>query len=267
VDLEPSIQAYYEQGTEARRLFGGFPSGPLELARTKEIVQRRLPEGSLAILDVGGGPGIHAAWLAQAGHRVHVVDPIQLHVDQARARPGVTAELGDARRLMHDDASFDVVLLLGPLYHLVRPEDRLRSLGEARRVLRTGGLLFAAAISRFAALLDLLVRADALHEPGIIPLVEHAIQTGVFDGSGAGLFTTAYFHRPPELKQEVTAAGFHECEVVQVEGPGFMVADFERRWADDGRREAMLHAARLVESEPEMMGAASHLMAVARAPG
>jgi len=126
VEIDPSVRAYYEKGEEAERLFGGFPSGRLELARTQEIILRGLGDPPLDILDVGGGPGTYAAWLADLGHRVHLVDPVALHVDQAStAHADVTAEQGDARSLNRSDASADVVLLLGPLYHLVDQADRL----------------------------------------------------------------------------------------------------------------------------------------------
>lgn len=267
MELDPAIREYYDRGTESQRLAGGFPSGPLELARTKEIVARYLPARRVSVLDVGGGPGTYAAWLAGLGHTVRVVDPIPLHVEQARAAHStLQADVGDARDLDEEDDSMDVVLLLGPLYHLIDRTDRLSALREARRVLRAGGLLFAAGISRFAALLDLLVRVDALHEPTVFSVVEDAVRTGVFRGTDAGFFTTAYFHRPFELRQEVADAGFGDCEVLQVEGPGFLVPDFERRWDDPDRREALLRVARLVETEPEMLGAASHLLAVAYAP-
>lgn len=258
--------AYYEKGKEADRLRGGSPSGPLEQARTQEIILRFLPSESLEILDVGGGPGVYAAWLAELGHRVHVVDPVPLHVDQARAtHPGVAAEIGDARDLSRPAASADAVLLLGPLYHLVERQDRLLALREARRVLRPGGLVFAAAISRFAALLDLLVNFDRLHEPEVFRIVEESVRTGVFRGPGeAGLFTTGYFHLPRELSREMAEAGFETVEVLQVEGPGYLVGDLEGRWSDPARREALFKAARLVEREPEMLAASSHLLAVAR---
>jgi ubiquinone/menaquinone biosynthesis C-methylase UbiE len=266
-DLDPEIRAYYERGGEAERLSGGFPSGPLELARTKEIIEGHLRDRALTILDVGGGPGVYAAWLAEKGHRVTLIEPVELHVEQARAAHGaVRAELGDARSLAHADASADVVLLLGPLYHLVERPDRAAALREAARVLRPGGTLFAAAISRFAALLDILVRLDALHEAGVFELVERAVTTGVFNGSEAGFFTTAYFHKPPELAGEVSDAGFEDVEILQVEGPGFLVSDFAVRWADDARRDALLRAARLIEREPDMLGASSHLLAVGHAP-
>jgi SAM-dependent methyltransferase len=265
-DLAPEIRAYYERGDEADCLKGGFPSGPLEFARTKEIVLRFIGPAPLDVLDVGGAAGVHAAWLAQRGDRVQLVDPVPLHIEQAReAIPGVNAQLGDARRLEQANGSVDVVLLLGPLYHLVDRAERLLALSEARRVLRGGGVLFAAAISRFAALLDLLVRLDRLHEPEILAMVSACVETGVFSGTTGGLFTTAYFHRPRELQQELAEAGFDSPRIFNVEGPGFLVSDFPERWRDELRREAMLTAARLMEDDPEALGASSHLLAVASA--
>lgn len=264
-DLRPEILAFYEAGREAARLSDGSLAGPLEFERTTELIGRFLAPAPLRVLDVGGGPGSYAAWLTARGDDVLLIDPVPLHVEQARER-SLAAEIGDARHLRYADAAFDVVLLMGPLYHLIGATDRAQALGQARRVLRPGGLLIATAISRFAALLDLLVRLDRLHEPGVLAHVEEAVRTGVFLGHEQRLFTTAFFHLPTQLRQEITAAGFQSCDVLSIEGPGFLVSDFDARWADPARRDALLSAARLVEREPEMLGAASHLLAAARAP-
>ena len=99
-ELDPTIRDYYERGLEADRLTGGFPSGPLEFERTKEIISRYLWPPPLTIIDVGGGPGLYSAWLADRGDDVHLVDPVRLHVDQAHAaHTRITAEVGDARHL------------------------------------------------------------------------------------------------------------------------------------------------------------------------
>jgi hypothetical protein len=124
--------------------------------------------------------------------------------------------------------------------------------------------LIAAAIGRFAALLDMLVRLDRLHEPAVWGCVEESVRTGNFRGHDHGLFTTAFFHLPDQLREEVSAAGFTACELFNIEG--FLVADLASRWQGVERHEALLKAARLIESEPEMLAGASHLMAVARSP-
>ena len=98
---------HYEDADEARRITAGL--GRLELLRTREILRRHLPPAPLRILDVGGATGVHARWLAEDGHDVHVVDPVRAHVEQARAQRvvgvgQVTAEEGDARSLSSPDA-------------------------------------------------------------------------------------------------------------------------------------------------------------------
>jgi SAM-dependent methyltransferase len=85
--IDPAIESHYGTGYERSRLFrGGRPS--LEYVRSMELLERLLPAPPARVLDVGGGPGAYAAPLARRGYRVHLVDPVPLHVEQAR-RPGV----------------------------------------------------------------------------------------------------------------------------------------------------------------------------------
>ena len=120
--LDPEIEAYYARGGEPERLEHGY--FPLERARTQEIVLRHLAPPPGVVLDVGGAAGAYALWLSARGYAVHLVDPVPLHVDEARrasahsAHPLAGITQGDARALDHADASADAVLLLGPLYHL-----------------------------------------------------------------------------------------------------------------------------------------------------
>ncbi len=256
---------YYESGREFGRLTDGNLAGPLEYERTVELLQRYLPDGPSQVLDVGGGPGVYANWLARRGHAVRLVDPVGRHVDAARAL-GLDAELGAAHRLDQADTSLDAVLLMGPLYHLVDESDRLQALREAWRVLKPGGVLVATAISRFAALLDQLVRLDRYHEPGELDRIATIVGTGVLPARPGGVFTTAFLHLPRQLRQEVASAGFADVDVVSIEGPGYLVSNFDERWADAGRRAALVGAARLVEHDPEILALGSHLMATGRRP-
>lgn len=113
----------------------------------RELVAPLLDPGS-RVIDVGGGTGVHAAWLAAAGHVVTLVDPVPGHVGAASRLEGVTAVVGDARTLPFDDGTFDAALVFGPLYHLSERADRVRALAEAGRAVRPGGLVLAQVITR-----------------------------------------------------------------------------------------------------------------------
>jgi ubiquinone/menaquinone biosynthesis C-methylase UbiE len=266
--IDRDMRRYYEQGRERERLTRG--GGTLELVRTQELLQRYLPPPPADVLDVGGGPGVYAAWLAQAGYRVHLVDPLPLHVEQAAeaaaAQPThpFTAAVGDARRLDEADASFDAALLFGPLYHLTERAERIVALAEARRVLRPGGIALVMAISRFGSLLD-GVRQGYLGDPDAAQVIEETLRSGQNWNPGLehfpNWFTTAYFHLPTDLAAEVTESGFTLEAIIGIEGPGGFVGN---GWGDPHQHSHILRAARLVEQEASLLGLSPHLLAVAR---
>ena len=262
-ELPEEVVAHYGLGAERARLSAGH--GRVERARTEEVLARWLPPPPARILDVGGGPGTYVPWLAGQGYEVHLVDPVPLHVDQAREAGARTARVGDARRLDESDASFDAVLVLGPLYHITDRAGRVRALAEARRVVRGEGLVAAAAISRFASLFDGLFTGD-LDDPAFRSIVERDLVDGQHRNptSRPEWFTTAFFHRPDELRAEVSDAGLRLEELVGLEGPAWLLPDVDERWADGERRERLLAAARAVEREPALLGLSAHLLAVAR---
>jgi len=271
---EHQIAAYYDRGEEQGRLADW---GRLEFLRTRELLARFLPAPPVTVLDVGGAAGAYAQPLAAEGYAVHLVDPVALHVDQARTAsaaqpdaPLASVVLGDARALPVDDDSADVVLLLGPLYHLTEAADRARALQEARRALRPGGLLAASAITRFASTLDGVAQGFLL-EPGFEAIVERDLADGQHRNPGGhpGWFTTAYFHRPEELEREVAAAGFDVTSLVAVEGAVGAAAEARSldAWIDDpAKREILLRAIRRVEDEPSLLGASPHLLVFATRP-
>jgi SAM-dependent methyltransferase len=266
--LDPEIGAHYAEVSERERL---GPSS-LERARTWELLVRHLPPAPAVVLDVGGAAGVYALPLAARGYEVHLVDPVAVHVEQAlRAsgrqpeRPLAGATVGDARRLEWPDAGADAVLLLGPLYHLTDRADRVQALSEARRVLRPGGVVAAAAISRFASTCDGLLRGY-LDEPGFEAIVERDLRDGQHRNPTGRpeWFTTAYLHLPGELVREVAEAGLRLHALLAVEGPAWMLPDIRQRLADPPRRERLLRAIRRIETEPSLLGASSHLLAVGR---
>jgi len=269
---EDEISSHYESGYEAQRLAQG--TSRLELARTQELLERFLPPPPAVVLDVGGGPGVYALWLAQKGYAVHLLDVMPVHIEQARAAseqsatPLASLRVGDARELPFADSSADLVLMLGPLYHLTERDDRIRVLQEARRVLRAGGRVVAAGISRFTSTLDGLVH-DYLDDDAFAQIAQQDLRDGQHRNptNHPAYFTTAYFHHPEELKAEVEAAGLAHEVTLPVEGPCWLLQDFDRQWGDARRRARLLEAIRWLESEPTLLGASAHLLVVARKTG
>jgi ubiquinone/menaquinone biosynthesis C-methylase UbiE len=269
--IDSSITDHYAIGYERSRLFpGGQPS--LEFVRSMELLDRLLPEPPARVLDVGGGPGTYAAPLASRGYQVHLVDPVPLHVAQARAvasaapAPAFEVSQGDARELAQPDESQDAVLLFGPMYHLTEAAGRRQALAETRRVLRPGGRVLAMAVSRFASLLDGVYRGW-LDDPVFRPIVDQDLADGQHrnpDPAGRPeFFTTAYFHTATGLAEEITHSGLTNVAVYGVEGPGWPLLE---EWADPQRREQILLAARAVETEPSVIGFSHHFIAAATRP-
>jgi ubiquinone/menaquinone biosynthesis C-methylase UbiE len=263
------VVGYYNRGLERDRLGSG--QGALEMARTLAALERYLPPPPAVVADVGGGPGAYAVWLARRGYHVHLVDPVPLHIDQARdaaSKAGISlasAEVGDARAVKVPDATADAVLLLGPLYHLPERDDRVRALSEARRVCRAGGVVIAAAISRFASTLDGM-RGGYLEDPAFAAVAANDRRDGRHSNptNNPAYFTTAYFHRPEELAAECAAAGLTHEATLGVEGPAWFLADLDARLADANRRAALLDALAAIEAEETLVGASAHLLAIAR---
>ena len=210
------MAAFYSDGFREDDRLRVRAHGVLERERTRELLARFLPAPPATVLDVGGGTGVHAHWLAEQGYAVHLIDPIEEHVAAAAKLPGVTAAVGDARSLPQADGSQDAVLLLGPLYHLPERDDRLQALREARRVARRGAPVIAAGISRYATLMD--IGSDGRLTQAVEPFLEHLHATGEFQGGVVG-FTTAYFHLPDELTRDLADANLRDVEIYGIEGP------------------------------------------------
>ncbi len=254
------LAGHYANGCEDTRLIRSG-HGRLEYLRTQELVRRHIRRPPARIADVGGGTGVHARWLANDGFAVHVIDPVDVHVAMSATIPGVTAELGDARELAHPDDSFDAVLLLGPLYHLVGAGDRQRALRECKRVLRPQGLLVAAAISRYMSLLENGLNGPLAEQT--VRSIESVMRTGEHDGHVG--FVESHAHTGDELRKEVEASGFDDVTVYGVEGPVWATLDAIGATPGSSAEDAALRSARLVEQDSRVMDVSAHLLAVCRA--
>jgi SAM-dependent methyltransferase len=244
--LQKLIDFYQQRENEEARLETDI--GRLEAERLQDLMGRFLPPSPSSVLDVGGATGRYASWLAGRGYAVSLVDPVPLHVSQAKSRaavgPSFGTAVGDARSLDAADNSFDAVLLFGPLYHLPAEDDRRLALAEARRVLRPGGVLLAIVISRHAGVLHTL-RGDY---------------------TDTGFMAVGYLHDPLTAGDEVRRAGFDVAAVIGVEGPGWLLDGLRERWTDPTSRDRLLRVARTIEAERSLLGVSPHVLIAAKRP-
>ena len=267
---QDAVQALYRRDA-------GHEWDRLERHRTEFAVSRRaldahLPPPPATILDCGGGPGRYAITLAQRGYDVTLFDlsPELLAMAQEKAAEAdVTLsgfEQGTATDLSRfADGQFDAVLMMGPLYHLLDEADRQQALAEAARVVRPGGPIFAAFITRYAAHLDGVRRypEEAIDHPEIYDLIE---KTGLLpqreDGQTAFV---AYFAHPNEVAPLCKSAGLDLLAVLGVEGVASareesintLTGDAWERWVDINYR---------IAHDPCIHGGVEHLLAVCRRP-
>ncbi|MBN1122063.1 MAG: class I SAM-dependent methyltransferase [Anaerolineae bacterium] len=268
-DQNPIIDYYGKNYSEDDRLDAGIARW--EFIRSKEIISRYLTSEPQVIVDVGGATGAYSFWLAELGHQVHLRDITPEHIEAARKKAEdrqhkpISMEVGDALALDFPDNSADIVLLMGPLYHLTESEERLKAIGEAFRVLKPGGVVLCVGISRFASMIS------GFTDRGFdYPEFEEIVDQDLIDGQHRNVtdgpfFTIAFFHHPNELMSEVSWAGFQFEGLIGIEGPVGLMSE-SSGWLDEQGiyYEKMLKYMRAVEEEPSLIGVSFHIMAVGR---
>ena len=247
---------------------GRLTDDSLEFVRCKRIIDRCLTEQPMRIADIGGASGTYSFWLAGLGHEVSLIDLTPRHIEQAKARALDTGvplhdySCADARQLPFEDATFDLVLVMGPLYHLQEADDRLQALREAYRVLKPGGKMACQVISRWASVGDGF-KLGLVKDDYFKTIMLHDMATGQHNNPRKvdHYFTTAHFHRPDEIVDEVSQAGFEDISLIAVEGFAAPL-DTDAIMADLVMAPALLDCLDATETVPELMGVSPHIMAV-----
>ena len=264
------IARYYDQ--QAQHEWERMDRHRTEFAVTLRTMEKYLPPAPARILDCGGGPGRYAIDLAQRGYQVTLFDLSagNLRLAQAQAQAaGVRLqafEQGTAIDLgRFEEAGFDAVLLMGPLYHLLEAEQRQQAIAEACRVLKPGGPLLATFISRYAA-----HRYAAVEDVGLVlddaQVSEELLDTGRLPprGGGDGNFV-AYMAHPSEVEPPFWQAGLEVAAILGVEGlvshiegqVNALEGELWERWVALNER---------VASDPSIFGSVEHLLVVAFKP-
>ncbi len=168
------LTEFYTNSDEDNRLRSQH--GMVEFLTTMRYVEKYLNPG-MRILEIGAGTGRYSHALAQQGYRVDAVELIQHNIDifKSKTEPGedVTIRQGNAKNLdMFQDDTFDITLLLGPMYHLYTVAEQKQALGEAIRVTKPGGIIFAAYCGNEATLIQFCFQRGMLREEQYRKLVD-----------------------------------------------------------------------------------------------
>ncbi|HYN88979.1 MAG TPA: class I SAM-dependent methyltransferase [Ardenticatenaceae bacterium] len=267
--MQERIEGFYDESTQ--REWERLEQHRTEFAVTVRALHDFLTPPPARVLDVGGGPGRYAIALAHRGYQVTLVDLSRRNLQAAAEHARVAG--AQVENFVHADAtdlsfaassSFDAVLLLGPLYHLLEVEERRAALREAHRVLAPGGTIFAAFITRYAP-----VRYAAKHDPALIVTrraeLDEFLESGRLRPGPNGGFGDAYLAHSAEIRPLLADAGFDCLTVVACEGVVSMIE--ERVNELEGELwDAWVELNYRLGADPSVHGGAEHLLYVGRKP-
>ena len=243
---------------------------PLEFIRTKDIISRNLPKNPIKIIDLCGASGHYAYWLAEMGHEVHLMDLSPKHIIEAKNNGKnyhaqlTSIECGDARSLKYDNESFDMVLLMGALYHLQERNDRIQCLKEVYRILRNGGIAVFSYISRFASIVDGF-KHGYINDPIFCEIMDNDLFTGRHNNpeNKTKYFTNAYLHSISDIYDELIYSNFSDIILYAVEGFGWPI-NIDECLNDNEKLNKLLHYLRKTEQKIEIMGISDHQLSICK---
>lgn len=230
-----------------------------ERSQAQEGAAPARPNVPLKILDVGAATGAYSVPLSRQGFDVTAVELVPSNLQKLRAKhEKVKCWKGDARDLHFlDGAAFDIVLLLGPLYHLHAEEDKLKALTEAARVAKKGGLIFCAYTMNEYAVTQYCFGQNKIKENLASGQIDKSFKTVSRDGD---LYS---YVRLEDIKALKEKSGLERVKIFSPDGP----ADYMRRELnamDQETFELFKNYALEISERPELLGAGSHLVDVLR---
>lgn len=264
-----TIESFYDRAPDYE--WNRLERHRMELAITQRAILEYSPAAPAAILDCGGGPGRYAIWLAQLGYDVTLLDLSAENLAVAQTQAGEAGVQlddfihGTATNLSQfGDEQFDVVLLLGPLYHLMERSEQIQAVEEAKRVLCKDGLLFAAFLNRFA-----LVRYVARFQPELIQQDRDMIDSVLDSGDARSdkypdaFSSFSYWAHPSEIEPLMAECGLEKVSLFSAEG-GVAYLDDEMNKLEDAEWNAWVDVNYGLAKAPDMLGSGIHLIYVGK---
>lgn len=247
-------------------------SGALEFEVNTRIIQRYVSSPS-RVLDIGGGPGRYALWLASLGHEVILADlsPRLLEIARERIadspfRAGIVDVVeADARDMSQwENAHFDAAVCLGPFYHLPDVRDRQQAALHLRRVVRAGGHVFVAFMPWQALFRRTVAIPEERHRLADEAWVAGLLEEGSFVNDVPGRFNMGFGASPSGIAPFFEELGFETCGLFASEGLGAGIEEAvaELRESDPATYEALMGVVVASSDNPSILGLSTHLLYV-----
>lgn len=225
------VQDYYKNFNEKDRLVNDN-SGKLEYEMTMKILMENLPTNA-KILDLGGAAGIYTFPLSKIGYEMYLAD---LSVDLINEAKEIkengkyenvkSCDVVNAIDLgIYADDQFDVILMFGPLYHLLDIEEREKCISEVCRVLKKGGLVFASFIPYLSGSIAIIDRYFRHSEQVNVSNLREVFRSGKFNNASSNGFQEGYYPTSDEIEKLFQENNFEKVDILSIRGFGYEKED------------------------------------------
>jgi len=262
--ISAELENFYNKASEETRLEKGM--GIFEFERIKELIQLHISKPKSTIIDIGGGTGKYAEWLAKNGHEVHLIEPVLKHVKLAEKRAKklknpFSVTIGEAKKIPCKNDTADVVILHGPLYHLQKREDRVNAILEAKRVLKKGGLILGFAINYTASTLVGLMNG-MIHANSFFEMCKEELTTGIHNAPRdfPFLLADAYYHKPQDLKEEFLEQNLEFINLFAVESLIWLDSEYFANMLDKKKSKTLKALQQLTQNDEYLLPFSPHMM-------
>ena len=218
-----------------------------------------------SILDCAAGTGIYSFWLADQGHKVTATDITPRHIEiinnqlKTKDYDMSTSVLGATNMSVFDDETFDIVLNMGPFYHLITEEQREKCLSESLRVLKKGGLLVTAYIPRFYVYQYIATSDEKYLNQN---LAKQLIETGVVRHDDENCFwTDTYYSSKEEMETIYTNHNIKIVDHFAQDGLAPLLSQKVDSWNED-QFKTWCDYHYSVCREPSILGSSNHVIIV-----
>ncbi len=255
--MTANLEAYYNKFNEEKRLLSRH--GQVEYTITMKYIHRYLDRfDNPSIIEVGAGTGRYSVSLANEGYNVSAVELVKSNLGTLKAKKSsVKAYQGNAIDLHRfQDESFDVTLVLGPLYHLKSTQEQVQALKEAKRITKQDGVIFVAYVMNDYS------------------VIQHAFIDGHIKESLSELDETFHIHSKEDLYNRVRLedinslnekAKLERIQIISPDGPTDYLRPVINKMSED-EFSIFIQYVESISQRMDCIGASSHTLDILKKP-